>query len=167
MIRKAVPEDAASICEIYNHYVENTAVTFETEAVPPEEMERRISAVAPMFPWFVYLEDQKIRAYAYASKWRERIAYRYTVESTVYVSLESCGKGLGKALYARLLEELYSMGIHSVIGGIALPNPQSQRLHENLGFKKVAHFHEAGYKFDRWIDVAYWELLFDTSRLIL
>jgi phosphinothricin acetyltransferase len=92
------------------------------------------------------------------SEWRVRPAYRYSVESTVYVDPAYVGQGVGRALYDVLLDELRQRGLHVVIGGIALPNEGSLGLHEKLGFHKVAHFAEVGMKFGRWIDVGYWKL---------
>lgn len=159
MIRNVKKEDANQICNVYNYYVENTIITFETEKVSLAEMEKRISEISTSLPWIVYEEDEKVIGYAYASKWKGRCAYKYSVESTVYIQNNYLGKGLGSKLYQQLLEELKKTKIHAVIGGIALPNDKSQKLHENFGFKKVAHFTEVGFKFNKYIDVAYWELI--------
>jgi L-amino acid N-acyltransferase YncA len=158
MIRAVTNEDARAICDIYNYYVQNTIHTFEEEPVPLIEMGRRITEVTDSLPWFIFEEDNRIVGYTYASKWKGRCAYRFSVESTVYIKYDALGKGIGTLLYTRLLEELKHHGLHSVIGGIALPNETSQKLHEKLGFKKVAHFTEIGFKFNTWIDVGYWEL---------
>jgi len=97
----------------------------------------------------------------HASKWKGRCAYRFSVEATVYLKTGKLGKGIGTKLYTALLNDLRKRNIHAVIGGIALPNKESQYLHEKFGFKKVAHFTEVGYKFNKWIDVGYWELLLE------
>ena len=158
MIRDLTPGDAAQICEIYNHYIEHTIVSFEEAQVSLEEMRSRIVEIVPSLPWLVYEEEQQIMGYAYASKWKGRCAYRYSLESTVYLRPEAQGKGIGSELYKALIEELRSKGFHTVIGGISLPNEASIRLHEKFGFRKVAHFSEVGFKFGRWVDVGYWEL---------
>lgn len=101
----------------------------------------------------------QLLGYCYASKWKGRCAYRYSVESTVYLSPDATGKGIGSKLYGTLLAELRQRQFHTVIGGIALPNPASVALHEKLGFEKVAQFRQVGNKFGRWIDVGYWQLL--------
>jgi phosphinothricin acetyltransferase len=98
--------------------------------------------------------------FAYASKWKGRCAYRHTAETTVYVARSHWRCGVGKALYMQLLELLQHARIHAAIGGIALPNDSSVALHERLGFVKVAQFKEVGFKFNRWIDVGYWQRLF-------
>ncbi|HEY9155613.1 MAG TPA: arsinothricin resistance N-acetyltransferase ArsN1 family B [Opitutaceae bacterium] len=158
MIRTAVPEDAAAICRIYNHYVTNTTITFEETPVTDLEMRSRVDAVQKTLPWLVLEEEGRLVGYAYATSWRTRSAYPFSAESTVYLEPEFCGRGLGKGIYRELIERVRTAGMHRLIGGIALPNTASVGVHESLGFKKVAHFSEVGWKFDKWIDVGYWEL---------
>ena len=160
MIRSASFSDATAICTIYNHYIINTPITFEEEVVSEDEMAERIRETLSAFPWLVYEESGEVLGYAYASKWRTRFAYRYSAESTIYLRHDQAGRGIGHCLYAQLLSELRKGRLHSIIGGIALPNEASQRLHEKLGFKKVAHFEQVGWKFEKWIDVGYWQLTF-------
>ena len=159
IVRPVTAADAATIAEIYNHYVTQTAVTFETEPVSEVAMRLRIEETIPSLPWLVAVSNEALIGYALASPWKSRCAYRYSVESTIYLRPGSVGQGWGTLLYRRLIEEVSQLGFHSMIGGIALPNPNSARLHEKLGFKKIAHFQEVGWKFDRWIDVGYWQLL--------
>jgi len=159
MIRKAETVDAKTICGIYNHYVENTIITFEEQPVTVADMANRIREVTASFPWLVFERNREVVGFAYASRWKSRCAYRYSVESTVYLAPEVTGHGIGRQLYRELILALCDRAIHSVIGGIALPNPASIALHEKLGFEKVAHFTEVGRKFDQWIDVGYWELI--------
>lgn len=159
MIRRVTVDDALRICEIYNYYVESTVITFEEKQVKITEMQDRIRSISVTFPWLVYERDDCVIGYAYASRWKSRCSYRYSVESTVYVSSDSLGVGIGTELYGALIEKLRLLRLHSVIGGIALPNPASISLHEKLGFEKVAHFKEVGYKMNSWIDVGYWELI--------
>ena len=161
MIRNGTPEDAASIASIYNHYVLNTAITFETDAVTPDEIASRIREVtAAGLPSVIAERNGRVLGYAYASKWKGRCAYRFSIESTVYVDAEYTRQGIGAELYDALLARLRCGNTHVVIGGIALPNEGSVALHERLGFRKVAHFNEVGFKFERWIDVGYWQLTF-------
>lgn len=159
MLRKVTPNDANAIAHIYNYYVKNTDITFETEQVPDAEMCQRILEISGKYPYMVYEESGKILGYCYASLWKKREAYHNTVESTVYLSPSSQGKGIGGLLMNALLDELKKIQIHAVIACITLPNPSSIKLHEKLGFKQVSHFREVGYKFERWIDVSDWELL--------
>ena len=157
MIRPAIPADAAAIAAIYNHYVRETVVTFEEEPIGKAEMSRRITEVTAGHPWLVAVEGGKVLGYAYANHWKARSAYRFSTESTVYLGPDATGRGLGTGLYTALLAELRRHGCHCVIGGIALPNPASVGLHEKLGFKKVGHMQEAGWKFEAWWDVGFWE----------
>jgi L-amino acid N-acyltransferase YncA len=164
MIRPATESDAAEIAEIYNHYVRATTVTFEEIEVTPQEMAGRIGQVLSAgLPWLVHEVDGLVMGYAYATRWRERSAYRFSVESTIYLREGQAGKGLARPLYAQLLMALQEAGRHVVIGGIALPNEASIRLHEHFGFEQVAAFKAVGRKFDRWIDVGYWELVFEAG----
>jgi L-amino acid N-acyltransferase YncA len=158
MIRPATTADAAAIAAIYNHYVTTTTVSFEEQAVTVAEMAGRIGEVKARLPWYVFERDDAVLAYAYATPWRVRSAYRFSVESSVYVAPGHAGQGLGTQLYRTLLDDLRARGMRVVIGGIAQPNPASVGLHEALGFKKVAHFSRVGCKFGRWVDVGYWEL---------
>ncbi|MBB5327936.1 arsinothricin resistance N-acetyltransferase ArsN1 family B [Tunturiibacter gelidoferens] len=159
MIRYAKTDDAALVCEIYNHYVLGTTINFEEEPVSTAEMAQRIAETLQSLPWLVYEQDKSLRGFCYASKWKGRCAYRHSVESTVYVRNDSVERGIGSDLYCVLLDELRQRKFHTVIGGIALPNDASVMLHEKLGFEKVAQFREVGNKFDHWTDVGYWQLL--------
>ena len=157
-IRDAVIMDAKAVADIYNHYVLNTTITFEEVAVLLDDMARRIADVqAAGLPWLVAEHDGAVVGYAYATKWRVRPAYRFSVESTVYLAHEFAGQGMGAALYSALLQKLTEISCHLVIGGIAQPNPGSVALHEKLGFQKVGEFAEVGFKFGGWIDVGYWQ----------
>ena len=157
-IRNAAAEDGAALAEIYNYYVDKTVVTFEEEPVSAADMSARVAGVAAArLPWLVAQSSQGVCGFAYATSWKERVAYRYSVESTVYLEHSAVGHGLGTALYAALIARLEECGCHAVIGGIALPNAASVALHEKLGMRQVAHFPEVGFKFGRWVDVGYWQ----------
>jgi L-amino acid N-acyltransferase YncA len=158
MIRLVTPEDAADICGIYNYFVEHTTITFEEQPVALEEMRQRICEIESVLPWLVWVEEGQLQGFCYASKWKGRSAYRYSVESTIYLHPKSVRRGIGTQLYGALLDNLRQKGLHVVIGGIALPNQASVALHEKLGFRKVACFEQVGWKFDEWIDVGYWHL---------
>jgi phosphinothricin acetyltransferase len=162
MIRNVMLEDALKICEIYNHYVLNSVVTFEETPVEIDEMRRKIQAVTSKLPWIVYEEGEQILGFAYASEWKSRSAYKHTVESTVYLNKGEFNKGLGSSLYAALIKQLIKMDFHAIIGGVSMPNDASIALHEKFGFKKVAHFKEVGFKFGNWVDVGYWELIINS-----
>lgn len=158
-VRAARLRDAAAVASIYNHYVCDTIVTFEERHVSVGEMRTRIRLIGSLgLPWLVAEAGGAVVGYAYANKWKERAAYRHSVETTVYLRADSTGRGIGRLLYTGLIAGLRALGHHAIIGGIALPNAASVGLHESLGFRKVAHFHEVGRKFGRWIDVGYWQL---------
>lgn len=158
MIRVATPSDAAGVATLYNHYVTHTIITFEEETIPADEMARRIEAVqSAALPWLVAESAGKLAGYAYATPWKPRSGYRFSAEITVYLDPGHAGRGIGSALYARLFPLLRERGINAVLGGIALPNEASIALHEKFGMRKVAHIEQVGFKFDRWIDVGYWQ----------
>lgn len=159
IIRKVEIEDAKSIADIYNFYIENTHHSFEIESVSVEEMEKRISETSENYPFLVAEENNEILGYAYASCYRLRSAYKNSVEVSVYVKNDLKQKGIGTKLYERLFDELSKMNVHAIIAGISLPNEASIKLHERFGMEKVAHFREVGFKMNRWIDVGYWELI--------
>jgi phosphinothricin acetyltransferase len=158
VIRDVTLDDAAAICSIYNPHVLGTTVTFEEEAVTVDVMRDRIAEVISAHPWIVWEASGEVVAYSYAAKWRLRSGYRYSVETTVYIAPDFQGQGLGIRLGTELLVRLRRLGLHRAMAGIALPNPGSVALHERLGYRKVAHLDEVGRKFDRWIDVGYWQI---------
>jgi L-amino acid N-acyltransferase YncA len=160
IVRPVAAADAEAIARIYNYYVQNSVVTFEEELISAQAMAARIAEIQGLsLPWLVAEVDGSVVGYAYARKWRERSAYRYSVETTIYLKHGHEGRGLGRALYSALLPLVRERGIHVAIGGVALPNDASVALHEKLGFEKVAEFREVGFKHDRWVDVAYWQLV--------
>ncbi len=158
-IRKVELDDSAQIADIYNHYILNTHHTFETEALSAEEMSERIGAVCEKYPYLVAEIDGEIQGYVYASQFKLRQAYQYAVEASIYVRNQQKQKGIGSALYRAFLEELKETSIHAIMAGISLPNDASVKFHEKLGYEKVAHFREVGYKLGRWVDVGFWEML--------
>jgi L-amino acid N-acyltransferase YncA len=157
-VRTCREGDASAIASIYNEYIRDTVITFEETPVSTDEMRRRIGEVGARYPWLAYEHDGAVVGWAYATAWKTRSAYRFSVETTVYLAPSHCGHGIGRALYEALIAELKTRKIHCAVGCIALPNPPSIALHEKLGFEKVAHFAEVGWKFDRWVDVGYWQL---------
>jgi phosphinothricin acetyltransferase len=157
-IREAAASDAAAIADIYNHYVAETVVTFEEKPVSVAEMARRIEEVrSASLPWLVAEADGQVVGYAYARPWHTRSAYRFSVEITVYLAPAHVGRGFGSKLYDELFPILQARRMHAVMGGISLPNEASVALHEKFGLRKVAQFEEVGFKFNRWIDVGYWQ----------
>jgi len=158
VIRQVQDKDVKAICDIYNFYIENTIISFEEKPITQKEMEERIHTTREHYPWLVYEKEGQILGYAYVGKWKERAAYRYTVEDALYVRYDVLGQGIGRALLESLMEEIKKLDVRVVMGVIALPNERSIRLHEYYGFKKAGQFTNVGYKMGRWIDVGYWEL---------
>ncbi len=158
-IRPARPEDAATIAAIYAPYVLGGTVSFETEAPDAYEIRRRMAASDGMLPWLVATngDEDAVLAYAYATKFRERPAYRYVVETSVYVAGDFVGQGTGRLLYEALIDTLRAQGFVQAIGVIALPNDQSIKLHEAVGFRRAGVLREVGFKHDRWIDIGLWQ----------
>lgn len=159
MIRRVKLQDAKAITTIYNEYVEHSVSTFDTEPLREEDMRSRIAEIAARFPYFVYEEDGRVTGYCYAHLWKERDAYKHTLETTVYMAPGYLGKGIGKMLMQRLIEECKREGYHALIACITEGNAASDSLHLGLGFKQVSHFEKVGLKFGRWLDVVDYELL--------
>ncbi|MBI9073254.1 MAG: N-acetyltransferase [Melioribacteraceae bacterium] len=161
MVREVERKDAKAITDIYNYYIENTIITFEEEVITADEINIRIKKVLDSgLPWLVAVDNDEVVGYAYASKWKERYSYRFAAETTIYLLPSAKEKGYGSKLYRTLFEKLAMTNIHIALGCISLPNDASIKLHEKFGMKKVAHFNEVGYKFDKWIDVGYWQKVF-------
>jgi len=156
-VRAAAADDAAAVAAIYAPYVIETAITFEEEAPDAAAMRRRIESVTERFPWLVAEVDGAIRGYAYADLFRTRAAYRWTVETSVYVAMGHERRGIGRALYMPLLDMLRDQGYVAAVGALTLPNPASVRLHEALGFEQVGTYRQAGYKLGRWHHVGIWQ----------
>ncbi len=162
-IRPAVDSDCPALAAIYNHYILNTVITFEEELVDAAAFAARIAKVhSAGLPWLVAEgENSEVLGYAYAAPWHARSAYRHTVEVSVYLAPQSTGRGLGTRLYEALFPMLRSKNIHVAIGGLTLPNPASEALHQKFGMKKVAHYQEVGFKFGQWLDVGYWQTILE------
>ena len=156
MIRKAKETDAQKIADIYNYYVENTVITFDES---PQSAEKFRESIKNNDPWFVSEEQNRVTGFAYGVQWKEKNAYRFIYESTIYLDKANAGKGIGTKLYKHLIENCRERGLHSLIACIALPYDISVNFHEKLGFKKVGHVPEAGFKFENWVDVGYWQLM--------
>jgi L-amino acid N-acyltransferase YncA len=157
MIRPVQLSDAAAIAQIYQHYVTTTIISFETEPPSVDEITARMQKITARHSWLVYESEGALLGYAYTSTFRERRAYQASVESTIYLDQTAIGRGIGRALYQALLDDAATKGYREALGVIALPNEVSVRLHEKLGFVKVAHLEKIGYKFNQWIDVSIWQ----------
>lgn len=156
-MRPAAPADAGDIAAVYRHYVLETATSFEQDPPDAEVMRQRMAA-PPRLPWVVAVRDDLVVGYAYASPFRARPAYRWSVEVSVYLDPAARGAGLGTRLYRRLLTDVQQLGYVSAYAAIALPNPASVALHEGLGFCAVGVFRQVGFKHGLWHDVGWWQL---------
>jgi phosphinothricin acetyltransferase len=159
LIRDADPSrDAAECAAIYAPSVQHGVSSFED--VPPDaiEMAARIAATIATRPWLVAELDGTLAGYAYASRHRERAAYRWASDVSVYVSADHRRRGAARALYVALLGRLADQGFRIACAGIALPNPASIALHESLGFRPVGVYRDIGFKLGRWWDVSWWQL---------
>jgi phosphinothricin acetyltransferase len=160
MLRNVKLSDAVRLTEIYNYYITNTIITFEETVISAQEMEERICRILHKnYPCWVYEEAGKVTGYAYVDTWRSRRAFDITLETSIYLDINEKGRGIGTVLYQRLIEEARQINIHSLIGVISLPNDESIRLHRKLGFQPAGNFKESGWKFDRLIDVEFWQLM--------
>jgi phosphinothricin acetyltransferase len=158
MIRPAEPEDAPQIAAIYRPFCEESCVSFETAAPDAAEIAARIDKVRRRHHWLVDQAGGVIAGYAYASPHRERAAYRWAVEVTIYMHEKFRGRGRGRALYTELFGRLRSQGIFKAYAGILVPNPASQAFHESMGFTPVGIYRKIGYKLGAWRDVGWWQL---------
>lgn len=158
MIRTATPADAAALLAIYAPIVEATVISFEHEPPDEAEMRRRIGHTLQALPWLVSVDDDDgaVDGYAYASRHRERAAYQWAVEVSVYVHERARGRGLASRLYTALFDHLAALGYMQALAGIALPNEASVRLHESLGFEPAGVFRHIGFKHGQWRDLGWW-----------
>ena len=165
-VRPATPEDAARLSEIYAHYVDETAVTFEYTAPTEAEFARRIAHTLERYPYLVVQREDEVVGYAYAGPLKERAAYDWACETTVYLDHTARRQGAGRLLYEALEAELRAMGIVNLYACIAYPIAEDEyltldsvRFHERLGFREIGRFHSCGYKFGRWYDMVWMEKL--------
>jgi L-amino acid N-acyltransferase YncA len=155
-IRLATPQDAAQVHAVYAPYC-FTPISFELEPPSVEEMRGRLTKVLAHYPWLLYEMDGEVLGYAYAAQHRERAAYRWSVDTSVYVRQDRQRKGVGRALYAVLLDVLPLQGFINAYAGVTLPNPGSVGLHEAMGFKPVGVYQHVGFKCGAWYDVAWFQ----------
>ncbi|MDT8759072.1 N-acetyltransferase family protein [Sphingomonas psychrotolerans] len=159
-IRGAEASDAASIAAIYAPHVLTGTVSFEIDPPDARAMRTRMAASDGLYPWLVATtggDEGGVIGYAYATKFRDRPAYRYVCETSIYLTDASSGSGVGRLLYSALIDTLRAQGFVHAIGAIALPNDRSIRLHEAVGFRRAGVYREVGFKHGRWIDVGFWQ----------
>jgi len=156
-IRAVISSDAEAIINIYRYYVESTAVSFEEKVPTLTQMIERIESTTKHYPWLVYLQDEQITGYAYASKFRSRSAYRWTAEVTIYVADKVKRSGSASKLYTALLDSLVEQNFKSAIAVVTEPNPESEKFHQKMGFRKIGTFTSIGYKLNQWHDTGWWQ----------
>lgn len=156
LIRKAEKKDVPTIREIYAPYVANTAITFETEIPTIDEIYKRLETNS-RYGWNVAVASGDVVGFAYGSKHRERAAYQWCCEVSIYLRENFQGKGVGSLLYTKLFDELKTKGLIQAYGGITLPNEQSVGFHESMGFSHLGTYKNVGYKLEKWHDVGWWE----------
>lgn len=160
MIRNVKMSDAKDITEIYNYYIENTVITFQTDLLSVEETEKKIEEILLKgFPYIVYEENNEVIGYAYAGVWRDRKAYEITLETSIYLDQSKIKKGIGRQLYKELIERSRQIGVHSLIGVVSVPNEGSKKLHLEFGFELLGTFKEVGQKFNKYVSVEFWQLM--------
>jgi len=160
-IRQAREEDAAAIAAIYAPYVLTGTVSFETEPPDAGTMKQRMGSSEDLYPWLVATNgeeaDSSVVAYAYAARFRDRPAYRYVVEASIYVAAPVQSQGVGRLLYGALIDTLRAQGFVQAIAVISLPNEYSVQLHEAVGFQRSGLLREIGFKQGRWVDIGFWQ----------
>ncbi len=158
-IRLATTGDAAGILVIYAPYISSTSFTFETEVPSEKEFKKRIEDYLINWPWLVCEINGVIAGYAYGTKYRERTAYQWCVESSIYIHDDFQKQNIGKALYTALIEILIKQGYRNIYAVINLPNDKSVRFHESCGFSYFATYEKVGYKLGKWKNVGWWQLM--------
>lgn len=160
-VENATAADAAELLKIYDHYVKNTAISFEYETPTLEEFRRRMENILAFYPYLVVRQEGKIQGYAYAGRFHPRAAYDWCCEMTVYLHKDARKCGMGRALYEAMEDALRKMGVLNLYAIVAFPEENDEfltdnslRFHEHLGYEPVGVYHQSGYKFGRWYHVA-------------
>lgn len=157
-IRPIDISDAEAVLSIYAPYILETNISFEYEVPTIEEFKQRIKTVTKEYPWLICEHEGKIIGYAYGGQHRARTAYKWSVESAIYMAKDFRGKGVGKLLYQTLFEQLKQQGYVNVFAGMTLPNDKSVGLHKACGFELIGIFKNIGYKNNQWHDVQWMQL---------
>jgi L-amino acid N-acyltransferase YncA len=155
-LRAAERRDSGDIAGIYAPIVRETAISFETDPPSPDTMAARIENTLKLYPWLVAVHAEKVLGYSYAGEHRQRAAYRWSVDLTVYVAASARGRGIGRKLYGALTGILRAQGFRSAFAGITLPNDASIRLHQAAGFEALGIYKNVGFKLGEWRDVGWW-----------
>lgn len=153
-IRQIEEKDIEQVRKIYKKYIEETTITFEYDVPSIEVFKKRVLDICRTFPWLVYEVDKKVVGYAYASRYKERAAFSWDCELSVYIDEKFQHQGIGQKLYKALLSSVKLQGYFNIYALICVPNVGSESLHKSMGFEKEGHFSKIGYKFHQWLDLA-------------
>ena len=159
VIRPVTLADAPAIADIYSYYILHSIATFETEPIGAAEMTERIVTAVPDYPYLVLEQDGAVIGYSCVSPWKPRAAFYRSGEASIYLHHDHTRQGHGTRLFSALLERAADYDLHCLISGISLPNPGSEALHRQVGFTHAGLMREIGHKFDRYIDIAYYQYL--------
>lgn len=154
-IRSLEQRDIPACVEIYNYYIENTTVTFEETALREADFSARAQRIQKTYPYLVAEKDGMVVGYAYLDAYHERSAYRYTADLSIYLAYDGLGQGVGSALLEKIEGMGRAMGLHSIVAIITEENERSLAFHGRHGYREVGRLYKSGYKFDRWLDVAF------------
>ncbi len=165
IIRLATPADAKGILDIYAPYIENTSFTFETETPTIEQFAERIRTYLLNWPWLVCETEGKIAGYAYGARYRERVAYQWSAECSIYIHDDYQKKGIGRILYSSLFEIMKLQGFRNLYAVINLPNDKSVAFHESMGFTWFATYEQVGYKLGKWKNVGWWRKILNDFEM--
>lgn len=166
IFRLAKTDDAEKLVEIYAPYVKNTNITFEYEVPTIDEFKQRITKIMSKFPYIVACIGDEIVGYTYASTFRERQAYNWCVETSIYINGKYQGRKIGEILYTKLEAILKLQNITNLVASITYPNPQSIAFHEKFNYKKIAHFTKCGYKQNCWYDMIFMEKMINKHETL-
>lgn len=158
MIRPVQLSDSEQIAQIFNDYILHSTAIFDEKPLSVDTMREHIAEISRTFPYYVYETAGVVKGFCYVHTWKQRPAYKATLETTIYLSKDIIGQGVGRELMNILINDCRKQGYKVLIACITAENEASVLFHEALGFSKVSHFHNVGYKFDRWLDVTDYEL---------
>lgn len=164
-VRFATPADAPAILDIYGPYITGSTITFEYDVPTVAEFTERIRTIQQQLPYLVAEVDGKLLGYAYASRHRDRIAYQWSADTSVYVHPDGHRKGVARQLYTTLFDLLRRQGYYNAYAGITLPNVPSEAFHRSFGFEPVGVYAHVGYKFGAWHSVVWLQLSLQSHQL--
>lgn len=157
IIRQANINDSQDILDVYKYYITDTVASFEIDVPTIEVFSKRVHDISENYPYILCYSDDELLGFAYAAQHRERAAYKYDVDVSIYVKNGNLQQGIGTKLYQRLFEELSNLEFYNAYSGITLPNEKSVNIHHKFGFKDIGVYTKTGYKMGKWLDVLWLE----------